>query len=88
MFLHFINGTPKIFDYQWYFRVIERLTTVTFSNFSIQNRQKQLTFFFFPLFFNLKDKGKKKKLTVLDDFRRKKLEKVTVVRHSITRKYH
>ena len=79
----------NFFDYQWYSRVIESLTTVTFSNFSIQNRLNLLSFFFFLLFFNLKYKGKKiKKLTVLDDFRRKKLEKVTVVRHSITRRYH
>ena len=66
----------NFFDYQWYPRVIERFTPYLI--FFVQNRPKQLTFFLFLLFFNLKEK--EKNLMVMDDFGQKKLEKFTVVK--------
>ena len=81
----------NFFDYQWYPRVIKRLTTVIFSNFFRPELSKTVYLFLFLLFFNLKRKKIKEKvknLTVLDNFRRKKLENITVVRRSITQEYH
>ena len=75
----------SFFDYQWYPRVIKRFTTITFSNFSVHNRQEfSFSFIFFECF-KLKNKRKRKNLTVLDG---KKSKKVTVVKRSITRGYH
>ena len=60
----------SIFYYQWYPRTIERFTTVTFLNYFHQKSSKTVNFF--HLFFNPKHK---RKLTVLNDFGRKKLKK-------------
>ena len=49
----------SLFDYQWYPRVIEHLTTVTFSNFFRPKLSKIVKHFLVFLFFNLKHKGKK-----------------------------
>ena len=70
----------SFFDYQWYPRVIERLTAVIFSNFSVQNHLKSLTFFFFFYFFNVSNWKIKEKEKKLIGFGLKKLEKVTVVK--------
>ena len=51
----------SFFDYQWYPRVIEHLTTVTFSNFFRLKSSKTVNFYF-PSCFKLKNKGKKKKV--------------------------
>ena len=60
------------FYYQWYPYIIERLTTVTFINYSVQNHPKQLTFF---LYFKLKNKRKRKKVNGFRRFWMKEVKK-------------
>ena len=66
---YFINGTHKFIQHQWYSRIIEHLTIVTFSNFF---RLKPLTFLFLFLCFKLKIKRKRKKVNGFGRFGMKK----------------
>ena len=59
VFWYFIHGTQSLFYYQWYPRIIERFTTVTFYNFL---RPKSFITVNFLLCFKLKNKRKRKKL--------------------------
>ena len=62
-FSHFINDTLKFFYYQWYPCIIERFTTVISFNFFRSKLFKTINFL---LCIALKNKRKRKKLTVLD----------------------
>ena len=62
----------SFFYYQWHPRTIERFITIAFLNFFRPKSSRTVNFFsFFFLLFNSKHK---RKLTVLNDFGRKKLK--------------